>query len=102
MASSDELEWLFMNSVNVFWYLRKYSKMSEVSLSPSLSPSLPLSLSPLARVVFTGFQSLVFVNKLLSHTLSAVLPDRALNIPTFSHFLIVKKTSLSLSLSLSL
>jgi len=32
----------------------------------------------------------------------AVLPDRALCLPTFSHFLIVNKTSLSLSLSLSL
>ncbi len=30
----------------------------------------------------------------------AVLPDRALCLPTFSHFLIVNKTSLSLSLSL--
>ena len=32
----------------------------------------------------------------------AVSPDRALYLPTFSHFVIVKKTSLSLSLSLSL
>jgi hypothetical protein len=31
----------------------------------------------------------------------AVLPDRALYLPTFSHFLIVNKTSLSLSLSLT-
>jgi hypothetical protein len=31
----------------------------------------------------------------------AVSPDRALCLPTFSHFLIVNKTSLSLSLSLS-
>ena len=31
----------------------------------------------------------------------AVLPDRALCLPTFSHLLIVNKTSLSLSLSLS-
>ena len=30
----------------------------------------------------------------------AVLPDRALCLPTFSHLLIVNKTSLSLSLSL--
>jgi hypothetical protein len=32
----------------------------------------------------------------------AVSPDRALCLPTFSHFLIVNKTSLSLSLSLFL
>jgi hypothetical protein len=32
----------------------------------------------------------------------AVLPDRALCLPTFSHFLIVNKTSLSLSLTLCL
>jgi hypothetical protein len=32
----------------------------------------------------------------------AVLPDRALCLPTFSHLLIVNKTALSLSLSLSL
>jgi hypothetical protein len=32
----------------------------------------------------------------------AVLPDRALYLPTFSHFLIVNKTSLSLSLSIAL
>ena len=32
----------------------------------------------------------------------AVSPDRALCLPTFSHFLIVNKTSLSLSLSPSL
>jgi hypothetical protein len=32
----------------------------------------------------------------------AVSPDRALCIPTFSHFVIVNKTPLSLSLSLSL
>jgi len=32
----------------------------------------------------------------------AVLPDRALFLPTFSHFLIVDKTSLFLSRSLSL
>ncbi len=32
----------------------------------------------------------------------AVLPDRALYLPTFSHFLIVNKTALSLSRSLSL
>ena len=32
----------------------------------------------------------------------AMLPDRALCLPTFSHFLIVKKTSLPLPLSLSL
>jgi hypothetical protein len=31
----------------------------------------------------------------------AVLPDRALCLPTFCHFLIVNKTYLSLSLSLS-
>ena len=31
----------------------------------------------------------------------AVLPDRALCLPSFSHFFIVNKTSLSLSLSLS-
>ena len=31
----------------------------------------------------------------------AVLPDRALYLPTFTHFLLVNKTSLSLSLSLS-
>ena len=31
----------------------------------------------------------------------AVLPDRALYLPTFSHFLIVNKTSLSLSFSTS-
>jgi hypothetical protein len=32
----------------------------------------------------------------------AVSPDRALHLPTFSHFVIVKRTSLFLSLSLSL
>ena len=33
-------------------------------------------------------------------SLSAMLPDKAFCLPTFSHFLIVNKTSLSLSLSL--
>jgi hypothetical protein len=32
-------------------------------------------------------------------SLSRLSPDRALYLPTFSHFVIVKKTSLSLSLS---
>jgi hypothetical protein len=32
----------------------------------------------------------------------AVSPDRVLCLPTFSHFLIINKTSLALSLSLSL
>jgi hypothetical protein len=43
------------------------------------------------------------INLLKTFSLSeAVLPDRALCLPTFSHFLIVNKTfSLSLSLSLS-
>ena len=39
---------------------------------------------------------------LLLLLLSAVSPDRALYLPTFSHFVIVNKTSLSLSLSLLL
>jgi hypothetical protein len=37
-----------------------------------------------------------------AHRPEAVLPDRALCLPTFGHFLIVKKTSLSPSLSLPL
>ena len=39
--------------------------------------------------------------KLIVDTLPAVSPDRALCLPTFSHFVIVNKTPLSLSLSLS-
>jgi hypothetical protein len=75
------------------------------SLSLSLSPSLLLSLSPCVPSLFSlSVLSLFFrICQVLEPVRAeAVLPDRALCLPTFSHFLIVNKTSLSLSLSFSL
>ncbi len=56
-------------------------------------------------VLHTGHMDTQFLTILALRSVrpEAVLPDRALCLPTFSHFLIVNKTNLSLlSISLSL
>jgi len=75
-----------------------------IALSHSLTLPLSISLSLVRRATWPNGEW-GYINR--RHMLEpvrpeAVLPDRASCLPTFSHFLIVNKTSLTHSLSLSL
>ncbi len=79
--------------------VKRLSRAVPVSMSVTASPHCPPP--PLLHLRLKSWQPLSSLS-LASSLAEAVLPDRALYLPTFGHFLIVNKTSLSLSPSLFL
>jgi hypothetical protein len=78
----------------VFFYCSAWAWLSHLIVNKtSLSPFLTLRLA-LCRTYSPSLSVLAVICWALRP--EAVLPDRALYLPTFSHFLVVNKTSLSL------